>query len=84
MPWINNGFYGHLEMRGIASHQVQVVGPVSLVKAEFDHDGLDELHCLSFRKQVRASSSLEEDREAGANPALPRNCKRGHSTGPLE
>jgi hypothetical protein len=27
---------------------------------------------------------LEEDWEAGANPALPRNCKRGHRTGPLE
>ena len=27
---------------------------------------------------------LEEDWEAGANPALPRNCKRGHRTGSLE
>jgi hypothetical protein len=32
----------------------------------------------------RASSSLEEDWEAGENPALPRNCKRGHRRGPLE
>jgi hypothetical protein len=35
-------------------------------------------------KLVRASSSPEEDREAGATPALPRNCKRGHDTGSLE
>jgi hypothetical protein len=35
-------------------------------------------------KLVRASSSLEEDWEAGANPALPRNCKRGHRNRPLE
>jgi len=34
--------------------------------------------------EVRASFSLEEDWEAGANPALPRNCKRGHSNRPLE
>jgi hypothetical protein len=35
-------------------------------------------------KLVRASSLLKEDWEAGANPALPRNCKRGHRPGPLE
>jgi len=28
---------------------------------------------------VRASSSTEVRREAGENPALPRNCKRGNS-----
>jgi len=28
-------------------------------------------------------SRLEEDWEAGANPALPRNCKRGHCSRPL-
>ena len=27
---------------------------------------------------------MEKNREAGANPALPRNCKRGHRLGPLE
>jgi vitamin B12 transporter len=32
----------------------------------------------------RASLPLGEDREAGVNPALPRNCKRGHCSRPLE
>ena len=35
-------------------------------------------------KRFARPSRLEEDWEAGANPALPRNCKRGHGTGPLE
>lgn len=52
----------------------------------FPFDGLilQRVHSLGFRKIVRASPSLEGDREAGANPALPRNCKRGNGTGPLE
>ena len=35
-------------------------------------------------KRFARPSRLGEDWEAGANPALPRNCKRGHGTGPLE
>jgi hypothetical protein len=33
---------------------------------------------------VRASLPCGEDREAGAIPALPRNCKRGNRYQPLE
>ena len=32
----------------------------------------------------RVVSHFENDWEAGANPALPRNCKRGHRSAPLE
>ena len=40
---------------------------------------IDLFQCRS----ERASLPLGEDREAGENPALPRNCKRGNCSRPL-
>src|ERR1035438_2121246 len=41
------------------------------------------LFCSLQSRLERASLPLGEDREAGANPALPRNCKRGNCHRPL-
>ena len=38
---------------------------------------------LFANSSERASLPLGKDREAGVNPALPRNCKRGHCPRPL-
>jgi hypothetical protein len=41
-------------------------------------DSLAQLFLIFVIPLERASLPLGEDREAGANPALPRNCKRGN------
>jgi len=45
---------------------------------------LPAITVILLLKKFARPPHLEGDWEAGANPALPRNCKRGHGTGPLE
>jgi hypothetical protein len=61
----------------------KVLGNHGGILRQLDGRQVLRVHSFCFLQLSSRVHCIAVDREAGANPALPRNCKRGQSTGPL-